>query len=118
MFEREIAALNQIIDMANEANFDVAVVRFKALRDCLVALKPLGDLHNNGTGDIGEVLGTIKTVTWVLKGVTKGRNHNLAERAKVVDWADELHKRLVIALETFEGLGDDVLLVTQKEASA
>lgn len=118
MFESEIAALNQAIDKANEANTDVAVVRLKALRDCLVALKPLGDLPNNGTEDIGDILGTVRTVEWVLKGVAKGRNHNLAERLEVMACADETHNLLAFAIKVFEVFGDDVLLPTQKEAIA
>ena len=118
MFESEIAALNQAIDRANEANTNVAAVRLKAFRDCLVALKPLGDLPNNGTEDIGDILGTINTVEWVLEGVANGRNHDLAERVEVMAHADETHRLLALALKVFEGLGDDVLRPTQKEASA
>lgn len=118
MFESEIAALNQAIAKAHEANTDAAVVRIKALRDCLVALKPLGDLPNNGTEDIGDILGTIRTVEWVLEGVAKGRNLNLAELEEVTVWADEAHKLLALVLMAFEGFGGDVLLPTQKEAIA
>lgn len=118
MFESEIAALNNAIDKAKAANTNMAAVRLKALRDCLVALKPLGDLPNNGTEDIGDILGTVKTVEWVLEGVVKGRNHNLTEREEAMAFADETHKLLALTLMFFEILGDDVLLPTQKEASA
>lgn len=118
MFTKEIAALDKAIDRANAANTNVAAVRLKAFRECLVALEPLGDLPNNGTEDIGDILGTVKTVEWVLEGVAKGRNHNLAEMVEVMALADETHKLLALALKVFEGLGDDVLLPTQKEANA
>lgn len=118
MFEREIAALNQAIDSAEAANTHMAALRLKALRDCLVALKPLGDLPNNGTEDIGDILGTINTVEWVLEGVANGRNHNLAERVEAMAHADETHRLLALALKVFEGLGDDAIRPTQKEASA